>query len=73
VVSQLIAPPEDSYTDDSALPTGQVKQIDYKAWGAKVSFNYSVERNGQVIFEDTYNSNYRPWQAKFLRGTGPAQ
>ncbi len=73
VVTQVVAPPEDLYMDDPTLPTGQVNQIDYKAWGAKVSFDYTVVRNGETIFEDSFYSNYRPWQAKFLRGTGPAQ
>lgn len=71
VVSSVIPPPEDLYIDDPTLPSGEIKQVDYKAWGAKVNFNYKVERSGQVIFEETYYSNYRPWQAKFLRGTGP--
>lgn len=72
VITSVTAPPEDLYIDDPALPTGQVQQIDYKAWGAKVYFDYKVERNGEVLFEKTFSSNYRPWQAKFLRGTGPA-
>ncbi|OGM31851.1 hypothetical protein A2803_01030 [Candidatus Woesebacteria bacterium RIFCSPHIGHO2_01_FULL_44_21] len=70
-VSAVTPPPEDLYVNDPTLPTGEIKQVDYKAWGAKVNFNYKVERNGEVIFEDTYFSNYRPWQAKYLRGTGP--
>jgi vancomycin resistance protein YoaR len=73
VVSSSVPPPEDLYTDDPNLPTGQVKQIDYKAWGAKAYFDYTVERNGETIIDETFYSNYRPWQAKFLRGTGPAQ
>lgn len=72
VISEIIPAPEDLYIDDPALPTGQVKQIDFKAAGAKVSFDYKVTKNGEVLFEKTFFSNYRPWQAKFLRGTGPA-
>ena len=70
VVSAVTPPPEDLYTDDPTLPSGVVKQIDYKAWGAKVIFSYKVERGGETIREKTFISNYRPWQAKFLRGTG---
>lgn len=70
-ISSSTPPPEDLYVDDPTLPAGQIKQIEYKAWGAKVNFDYKVERNGELIFEDTFYSNYRPWQAKFLRGTGP--
>jgi vancomycin resistance protein YoaR len=72
VVTSVLPPPEDLYIDDPTLPEGTIKQIDYKAWGAKVVFNYSVTRDGETIYEKTFNSNYHPWQAKFLRGTGPA-
>jgi vancomycin resistance protein YoaR len=71
VVTSVTPPPEDLYIDDPTLPAGTIKQIDYKAWGAKANFNYKVERNGKVIFEKTFYSNFQPWQAKFLRGTGP--
>ena len=71
VVSGVTPPPEDLYVDDPTLPSGQVKQIDFKAWGAKVTFDYSVERNGEIIYEKTFVSSYRPWQAVFLKGTGP--
>lgn len=72
VVTNVTAPAEDSYQDDPTIPTGSVKQIEYKAWGAKVTFNYTVTRNGEEIFKKTFISNYRPWQAVYLRGTGPA-
>ena len=72
VIKDVTPPPEDAYLDDPTLKTGVVKQIDYKAWGAKVYFNYKVERGGSVIFEKIFYSNYLPWQAKFLRGTAPA-
>jgi len=71
VVSSVVPPPEDLYVDDPTIASGTTKQIDYKAWGAKVTFNYKVERGGEIIFEKTFLSNYRPWQAVYLRGTGP--
>ncbi len=73
VTSGVTPPPEDLYVDDPTLPTGVIKQIEHKAWGAKSVFNYTVERDGQIIYEKTFISNYRPWQAVYLRGTGPAQ
>ena len=71
VIKESTPPPEDLYIDDPTLPAGQVKQIDWKAWGAKVSFKYTVTNNGETVYEKTFNSTYQPWQAKFLRGTGP--
>jgi len=73
VILNSIAPPEDLYQDDPTLASGVVKQTEHKAWGAKVIFDYSVERNGENIYKKQFVSNYRPWQAIFLRGTAPAQ
>lgn len=73
IVSNVVPPPEDLYQDDPTLPVGTIKQIDYKAWGSKVTFNYVVTRNGQETINKTFISNYKPWQAVYLRGTGPVQ
>lgn len=62
-------PPPDKYIDDPTLPKGKVKQIDWKAWGAKTSFSYKVTKGGEVLEEKTFYSNFLPWQAVFLRGT----
>lgn len=69
IISSQTPPPPDLYQDDPTLPRGAVKQVDWKAWGAKVNFNYNVTRNGQVVIQNTYYSNYQPWQAVFLKGT----
>jgi vancomycin resistance protein YoaR len=73
VITDQVAPPEDLYQDDPSLPAGTIKQIDWKAWGAKVTFNYLVQRTGEVIYKKTFVSNYQPWQAVYLRGTGATQ
>jgi vancomycin resistance protein YoaR len=69
VISSQIAPPPDLYQDDPTLPVGTVKQVDWKAWGAKVSFDYKVTKNGETIFQKSFFTNYQPWQSVFLRGT----
>ena len=66
-----ISPPPDLYQDDPTLPEGRIKQIDWKAWGAKVAFDYKVEKNSEILQNRTFYSNYRPWQAIFLKGVGP--
>ena len=68
ITSQTPAPP-DLYQDDPALPKGQIKQVDFAAAGAKVYFTREVTKGGKVIISETFNSNYRPWQAIYLRGT----
>lgn len=73
LVTSVIPAGEDQYVDDPTLPLGTVKQTEHKANGAKVVFNYSVERGGEIIYKKTFTSNYRPWPAVYLRGTGPVQ
>lgn len=68
-VWDIVPPPPPIYQDDPSLPKGVVKQVDWKAWGAKAKFDYWVEKEGKVIFQKTFFSNYRPWQDVFLVGT----
>ncbi len=65
----IAAPPPPLYQDDPTLPKDTVKQVDFEAWGAKASFDYLVTKNGEILENDTFISNYRPWQAIYLKGT----
>ena len=58
------------YQDDPTLPAGVLKQVDWSAPGAKVSFDYKVVRGGETLQDRTFTSAYRPWAAVYLRGTG---
>lgn len=69
VISSQSSPPEDLYQDDPTLQKGIVKQVDFSAWGANVYFTREVKKNGSVIINEKFVSNYRPWQAIYLRGT----
>jgi len=69
IIRDISPPPPDLYQDDPTLPLGTVKQIDWKAWGAKVNFHWRVTRGEEVLQDKTFYSNYQPWQAIFLRGT----
>lgn len=69
IILSQTTPPDDLYQDDPTLLKGVVKQVDWKAWGAKVTFDYKVNRNGEIIYKQTFFSNFQPWQAVFLRGT----
>ena len=61
-------PPPDLYQEDPTLPEGTIKQIDWKAWGAKVAFDYKVTLGNEILFEKTFTSYYKPWQAVYLKG-----
>ncbi len=66
----ITAPPDDLYVDDPTLPPGTIKQVEYKSWGTKAAFDWKVTRDGQILQERTFYSNFRPWGAVFLRGPG---
>lgn len=68
IVYDVVPALPDQYIDDPTLSPGEVKQIDWAAGGAKAKFEYVVRRNGEVINEKTFNTVYKPWAAKFLRG-----
>lgn len=62
-------PPPELRQDDPSLPKGVVKQVDWPAWGANVSFKRTVKRGEETLISETWRSNYRPWQAVYLVGT----
>lgn len=64
------SPPEARYQDDPTLPRGVTKQVDWSAPGTKARFHYRVEKGGEIIQDRDFYSNFRPWQAVFLVGTG---
>lgn len=68
-ITNVVKPGEDLYLDDPTLPAGTIKQTEHRASGAKVTFNYLVKRGDETIYQKTFISNYRPWQAVYLRGT----
>lgn len=69
LITNQVPAPEPLYQDDPTLAKGKVKQIDFAAAGANVSFTRQVVKDGKVIISDMFLSNFRPWQAVYLRGT----
>jgi vancomycin resistance protein YoaR len=62
------APPP-VYIPDPSLPPGKTVQVDWAAAGISASFkNIVKDKNGKVIREEEYKSNYKPWSAKYLKG-----
>lgn len=69
IITNQTPPPPELRQDDPTLPKGEVKQVDWAAWGANVSFTRTVTRNGEEIIKETWKSAYKPWQAVYLVGT----
>jgi len=65
----IAPPPPPLYQDDPTLPKGVTKQVDFEAWGANASFRYRVTRSGEILEDARFVSNFRPWQAVYLKGT----
>lgn len=61
-------PPPPIYQEDPTLSEGQIKQVDWAAWGAKASVSYRVIRNSETLQDTKFFSNFRPWQAVYLKG-----
>lgn len=69
IVTNQTPPPPELRQDDPTLPRGTVKQVDFPAWGATVTFKRTVVKNGETILNETWKSNYKAWQAVYLVGT----
>ncbi|HSW88791.1 MAG TPA: VanW family protein [Candidatus Saccharimonadales bacterium] len=69
VITNQTPAPEALYQDDPTLPVGTVKQVDFAAPGATSIFTRTVTKDGKVLYNDKFVSDYKPWQAIFLRGT----
>lgn len=68
-VSNQTPPPPELRQDDPTLSRGQIKQVDWAAWGANVTFSRTVKKGAETLISETFKSNYRPWQAVYLVGT----
>lgn len=69
VILSTAPAPSPLYQDDPTLQKGVEKQVDFAAPGARVYFTRTVKKGDKVILDDKFSSNYRPWQAIFLKGT----
>lgn len=71
-VTETVPHGPDIYEDDPALPAGVVEQVDWSHDGATVVVSRVVTDNatGQVLYDNDFWSQYRPWQARFRVGTG---
>lgn len=69
VVTNVTPAPPEIRQEDPGLPKGTVKQVDWAANGANVTFSRTVTKGGVRYINETFKSIFRPWQAVFLVGT----
>ena len=70
VMYDVTSPGDPVYKEDASLAPGEKKQIEKAHNGAKAFFKYKVTKDGQTIFEKTFNSKYVAWRAVYLVGPG---
>ena len=66
----IVDAPKPAYKENEEFQQGEVRQVDWAADGADVSVTRRVNRNGALLFEDTFNTHYEPWQAIYEYGPG---
>lgn len=64
-------PPPARYEDDPTLPAGKLVQVETAVPGLKTSFDWLVQRDGQILQQRTFTSSYTPWAAVYRRGITP--
>jgi vancomycin resistance protein YoaR len=67
-VQNVVDAPETVYEENDELDKGEVKQVDWEAEGADVTVTRVVYQNGEVLFEDSFTTHYRPWAAVYQYG-----
>ncbi len=63
-------PPEPVYVENDDLSKGEIKQVDWAVEGASVVVTRTVTRNGTVLSEDVFTTQYMPWKAVCEYGPG---
>ena len=58
------------YEESADIAPGQVEQVDYAIDGFDVTISRTVYRDGGVLYEDTFYSQYVPWQAIYQVAPG---
>jgi vancomycin resistance protein YoaR len=68
--TNVIEAPKDLYRENPDLPQGEVKQVDWPAEGADITVDRTVNKDGKVYLQDTFQTHYLPWQAVYEYGPG---
>lgn len=69
-LQNVVPAPKPLFRLNADLKPGQITQVDYAANGADVTVQRTVTRDGAVLFQDSIDTRYEPWQAvcEYARG-----
>ncbi|NIM93629.1 MAG: hypothetical protein GTO18_07950 [Anaerolineales bacterium] len=68
--SNKVEAPDPLYKENSDLPKGEIRQVDWEADGLDVTVWRTVTLDGEVLFEDIFETHYQPWRAIYEYGPG---
>jgi vancomycin resistance protein YoaR len=68
--TNIVSAPPAVYHENSDLPGGTIKQVDWAADGADVTVNRTVYRGDAVHLQDTIYTHYEAWPDAFDYGPG---
>jgi len=63
-------PEKPLYKENPELTAGEIEQVEWEADGADVRVDRSVFIGGDLLFEDTFTTQYEPWRAVYEYGPG---
>lgn len=66
----IVPAPDPLYRENSDLPSGTIKQVDWQADGADVTVTRTVYRNDSVYLQDSIYTHYEAWQDVYEYGPG---
>jgi vancomycin resistance protein YoaR len=69
-MQNIVKPPDPLYEENPDLAKDEIKQVDWAVDGADVTVMRTVTRAGSIIHNDTFETHYIAWQAKFQYGPG---
>jgi vancomycin resistance protein YoaR len=64
-VSNIVPHGPALYEENPELAPGQIKQVDYAVDGFDATVYRTVYRDGRLLYQDTFFSQYVPWQAVY--------
>lgn len=69
-IQNVVDAPDPVYEENPELGKGEVKQVDWAADGADVTWYRWVYRDGQLLYEDTIATHYQAWPDIYQYGPG---
>ena len=69
-LKNVVDAPKTLYKENPELEKGVIKQVDWSADGADIHVSRTVTKDGQIYFQDAFDTHYAPWQAVYEYGPG---